>query len=386
MWLKTAGTTGAQIEMGRHIDRESLVLKHPRLEFIQALRGLAALLVVAFHIGSRSKELLGITFVGDIFSMGGSGVDFFFILSGFIILFIHEVDWGESSAFTTFAWKRWIRIYPFYLLVCGALLPIYLSGYGNGTKRNMDVIARSLFLFPQSNGIHPIVNVAWTLSHEVFFYLMFSVGILLPRSVSSFVLGALLSVSTLLFGIGLENPAFLNHSMTLDFVFSRYNLEFAAGCLCAWVLRRKQIKNPWVIVIVGFVMLAIAWWSFCSRTLHLNSVVLFGVPYSFIVLGASQIDVYRPSGIPHWMSKIGDATYSIYLTHFCVLTVIFTIVKRMQLIGIMNDQWLLTISFLVAVSIGCVIHEAVERPMLDAFRRCRVRESRELLSDVKSLA
>ena len=60
-----------------------------------------------------------------LFDFGHAGVEFFFVLSGFIILHIHWKDLGHPSRFSSFAGKRFLRIYPMYWLVLAAIIPVY---------------------------------------------------------------------------------------------------------------------------------------------------------------------------------------------------------------------------------------------------------------------
>ncbi|MFA7343727.1 MAG: hypothetical protein WC003_05425 [Terrimicrobiaceae bacterium] len=67
-----------------------------KLEALQFLRGLAALLVVTFHVTEQLSLKLLIS-LESVFSWGARGVDLFFVISGFIIMFIHRKDVGISS-------------------------------------------------------------------------------------------------------------------------------------------------------------------------------------------------------------------------------------------------------------------------------------------------
>lgn len=125
-------------------------------------------------------------------------------------------------------------------------------------------------------------------------------------------------------------------------------------------------------------LLGLTWWAFCSGALRLDSVLMFGIPYTVIVLGASQLDAYHPVRIPPLLGTIGDATYSIYLTHFAVLTAMLNVIKRIHLPIWTSYQLLLTVMFAITVVIGCVVHGTVERPLLDVLRRRRIRLAGEI--------
>ena len=96
---------------------------------IEAARGLAALLVVTRHCTQMlsGARYFGALPLGGLFVFGHAGVDFFFVLSGFIIAYIHAGDLGRPERFGGYASKRVIRIYPTYwvaLAIMGALLVV----------------------------------------------------------------------------------------------------------------------------------------------------------------------------------------------------------------------------------------------------------------------
>src|SRR5262249_9117978 len=108
----------------------------PQLDGIQAARGIAALLVVAFHLTGLSQRLWNQTFAGGFFAFGWAAVDLFFVLSGFIIYYVHGRDIVRPERLRPYAWRRFARIYPIYAIVTLAILPIYLAGWGEAAKRD----------------------------------------------------------------------------------------------------------------------------------------------------------------------------------------------------------------------------------------------------------
>src|SRR5205823_13541637 len=94
----------------------------PKLAWLQIFRGFAAVLVVIHHVTGSTDFYLHSSFLGGLFTVGWLGVDFFFVLSGFIITYIHYGDIGNRSTLKAYATKRFLRIYPIYWIV--ALLAI----------------------------------------------------------------------------------------------------------------------------------------------------------------------------------------------------------------------------------------------------------------------
>ncbi len=117
------------------------------------------------------------------FYFGSSGVDFFFVLSGIVILFAHEAQIGCPQHLPEYAWKRFRRIYPIYWCVLLLALAVYfvVPAFGNGTKTTPGVILGSIMLLPLTS-TETVLPVAWTLFHEIMFYLVFSL-FLVRRSI-----------------------------------------------------------------------------------------------------------------------------------------------------------------------------------------------------------
>lgn len=88
-----------------------------RLNLIQVFRGLAAVLVVFAHTDLIYNQNLNQDFLFKITTFGGSGVDFFFVLSGFIMFYIHQKDIGHQNKLGIFLFKRFTRVYPLYWII-----------------------------------------------------------------------------------------------------------------------------------------------------------------------------------------------------------------------------------------------------------------------------
>ncbi|MDO8772969.1 MAG: acyltransferase family protein [Burkholderiaceae bacterium] len=141
---------------------------------LQVFRGLAALAVVAHH-AAGSKE----AFVGSmpgapqaVFDLGLLGVDFCFVLSGFIIMFAHMGDERSPASVQRYAFKRLVRIFPAYLPISIALIALYAAMPGLSASGGRDYsLSSSLLLLPADKP--PALSVAWTLVHELMFYAVF---------------------------------------------------------------------------------------------------------------------------------------------------------------------------------------------------------------------
>ena len=121
------------------------------LNTLQAGRAVACLAVLLFHtdfILTLPKYLGRDIF--PIFNAGSAGVQFFFVLSGFVILFVHQKDVDKSSKLAEFLWKRFRRVYPTLWIVLLLIIPVYLlvPSYGTGKEHGFGTIVSAFLLSP----------------------------------------------------------------------------------------------------------------------------------------------------------------------------------------------------------------------------------------------
>jgi exopolysaccharide production protein ExoZ len=141
---------------------------------LQVFRGIAALAVVIHHAVLSTDAFVGVLppQVDSFLRMGYLGVDFFFVLSGFIIMYAHLDDRPSGLAVRRYAFKRLVRIFPPYLPLSIGMIALYaaLPGFSASGGREFSWVS-SLLLLPADQP--PALSVAWTLVHEMQFYTVF---------------------------------------------------------------------------------------------------------------------------------------------------------------------------------------------------------------------
>jgi peptidoglycan/LPS O-acetylase OafA/YrhL/glycosyltransferase involved in cell wall biosynthesis len=339
-----------------------------RLELLQSCRGIAALLVLLFHVTELSREKLHQTFLYGLFQFGDSGVNFFFVLSGFIVFWVHRCDRGQSDRLKPFILKRLVRVYPLYWLITLLLIPVYIliPSFGQGYENHLAVIFKSLLLIPQAHP--PILTVGWSLSYEILFYLVFSLTILLKPKLSGRIISVWLLGTILIQFLSITGNSFIEQNLLIQFVFSFHNLEFALGCLSAYLIAQSAIREGLFLLVLGVSLFAF-YGIHQTDQATLERVIFYGVPSMLIVLGAASLDLRRSFTLPRLFPYLGDASYSIYLIHYPYLSAAFKLVLTMNLVDRLG--YFSTISLLIssAIVIGCLTYSLIEKPLLSFLRQ-----------------
>lgn len=282
------------------------------LDSLQLFRGVAALMVVIHHaVGSLNYyHHINNPLLNGVGKIGKFGVDFFFILSGFIISYASFHKYNNPNAFQNYIKSRVIRIYIPYLPIgiVMYLLYNYFPFFSNSTREIS--LFTSLTLFPFGN---PALSVAWTLTFELFFYFVFSISFFSRKTWNYFVLFWTLSI--LMFNYTLPQNIAITQSPILSLFLSPYNFEFIFGYLLSLiVIHDIKIKSRYLVMAFTSLLLLLFKFLFSSTNIDFCLNYLF----SGIVL----ITLY--AAIQKFRNKIeansiimfvGNASYSIYLIH-----------------------------------------------------------------------
>lgn len=333
---------------------------NPRIQSLQMFRGIAASVVVMLHCTLSTQAFSGeqhSKFI-TLLNMGYLGVDFFFVLSGFIIMHAHMNDVHEIRAMKVYIFKRLVRIYPTYLPIGILMIALYglipsLSASGG---RNFSLLS-SLFLIPSS--LPPALSVAWTLIHELMFYTVF---LLFFMSIRWLAFGLLLWIILIILG-----NRYYNSTDWLHYIFNPINIEFMLGVGAAYLINSKRIlfdhyKVGFVLLgaLVTIVTLIIEYGETPSL---LRLVTAFGL--ALIIIGVS---LYEVAGVLKWPTLsllLGNASYSIYLIHNPLLSI------TQRLFGRLHFEWFFAfiLGVIISLSAGLIYYFVVERSCLRFFKR-----------------
>jgi peptidoglycan/LPS O-acetylase OafA/YrhL len=317
----------------------------PAVEFIQALRGIAALCVVVLHAGWSHAGYVGNNAYRHALSSGIVGVDLFFIISGFIMYYTIPANSGGWRDAWRFGIKRLTRIWPPYAVWTMVITAIALGLPGSKALldpftwpdffRSLSFLPTTVRFFPPAYTL-PILNVGWTLNYEMYFYLVLFACLFTARwkwLVFTLWLAAAMLVAPALASMGVNGtPSASAMSSALAMTLrSPIMWEFVVGMLIAHGYKRgcqfTRLRSSLLMAAAACIFLIVQ----CIVVKQIDhGLAHCGLPAACIVLALalaprSRLRVWYPLT---WLGKI---SYSLYLVHLPVLVVVETMLAiRMQ--------------------------------------------------------
>ena len=346
-----------------------------RLVNIQALRGAAALLVFAAHLHSFEFGIRdGNAILPDFLYFGVTGVDLFFLISGFIMVHVTTDLKGGRRQAQQFLFNRMARIYPLYWAAAILLLAVFvLRQFIMGEPFPATDLLTAIFLLPDAK---PFLNVSWTLTHELYFYGVFTLIVLAARNIIAPLFVFWASVILL---AGFINVTPMN--AWTNVVFSPLSFEFMGGAIIAIMVRNGVTRGGFYVLGAGVILLAIITFlmphsvypTLASQHVLRTSVYL--APYALILYGAISLELHKPSGLlaPSWLCRLGDASYALYLVHVPVLLVIARLVSSLIDTGLAASLIFIPVATGACLITAFLAHYFIEKPSLTLFRKASKR-------------
>lgn len=290
----------------------------PRLyPWVQALRAIAAGAVAFSHI-ANDAIVAGRDPSGAIARATGSmpwiaGVDIFFVISGFVIVHASANLFAQPGGSVRFLRRRLTRIVPLYWMLTTLFLAMTLlrrSAIHGETGGPGYILASYLFIpFARPDGLpEPALGLGWTLNYEMFFYLVMTPFLTLPRLAA--VAGSAAALC-LLVGFG-QMVGF--GILPLQFWSDPIVLEFVLGMGLALAVARGFALPGWVRV--GLIAIAVVWLHQLAGGPIAGRLTSFGLPGAMLVAAAvSNRRADRTGTIARGLMRLGDASYAMYLFH-----------------------------------------------------------------------
>ncbi|MFW6024401.1 MAG: NAD-dependent epimerase/dehydratase family protein [Dichotomicrobium sp.] len=303
-----------------------------RLDSVQVLRALAALTVVVGHTlyearafdpsGSYNWVLATETWT--------AGVDLFFIISGFIMMWTFGHRFGEAGAASDFMSRRLSRIVPPYWIFTALMVmaTFVVADRLESAVFTPDHAILSFLFIPHmapQGGIHPILSVGWTLLYEMFFYATFAFVLLMQKGLGLavlfgvFVLAHVLSLYTMMLPQALQ-----------VFWADAVMFEFFLGIGFFFIQQNGVLGPVRLILLLLFCAAALlaAWWT---GILWESRLYYFGIPALALFALVYACLPRSPARGVAALVMIGGASYTLYLSHPFTLEAVKMLLEPLQL-------------------------------------------------------
>lgn len=307
-----------------------------RFQSVQVLRALAALAVVAFHTIEADQSMATAWAVGL-----QSGVDVFFVVSGFVMVVTTE---RRAISPIDFLAGRLRRIVPlFWLSMLATCFAIKMDVIHRPPPDAVEIIKTAAFIFHTdscSGQPLPFVGQAWTLNYEVVFYIVFGATLRLPPARQIGVITFTILALAMCRPFADQADAF---AMRMT---SPLPLEFVAGMLIA--RNRNRIT-----AISGAAAASMGAASALCLMLYLPGprTLAVGIPAAVLVLCALRLEPIFSSRHLALLRTLGDASYALYLSHALAIAAVGIVISNALIL------------FFIAVFCGFIVHRAVELPL-----------------------
>ena len=344
-----------------------------RVDSIQAMRAIAALLVVVFHAGREAVKRAGAGHVAyaPFFEICDFGVDLFFVISGFIMYYVTFQRPTGAVAARDFMLKRVVRVVPLYWVATTLfILPLFAApALLNRTGYSLPYLIASYVFVPWQRpgagvpSLTPIFGVGWTLNYEVLFYVVFAALIALR------VQSKILWLSLLFVGLSIAGFWVDPHQAQLFFWTRSSTIEFVLGAVIAAGFCHRQSLQlvPAIVLLLG----GLALWIAAGLGWRMHDLVLnargfaWGAAAGAIMLALTWNNTLARlvSGKPGGVTQLlGNASFSLYLSHLFVLRVLSIVLGKL---GIAAWPLPFILVALVATSVVAIaVYRYVEQPLL----------------------
>ena len=343
--------------------------RREELPYLQILRGIAALIVATSHSVEDVALLTPGTARLPAIS-GPFGVEIFFVISGFIICHISWGQFQKPGAWLHFAKNRFVRLVPLCWLFTAVFLLMgqVLPGAVHHNALSVSAVVGSLLFLPIGDASHIAAPVFmnWSLDFEVLFYALFTPLLLLSRQKA-------LAILTLIF-----TSAILLHPLfevnTAPEFWSRYYVgEFLTGVWLAALFNwrpswRMTPRLFWPVTAGLLAFAAFAFpWEYVRHTAVEQLAPALVAPW-FVVAA-----VFLRPGSLSWGSRllkvVGDASYSLYLTHVFTLRAIRLILQKLHLDNALPAPVYVVLIVTACAGVAVLSYRLIERPLLNLGRR-----------------
>jgi peptidoglycan/LPS O-acetylase OafA/YrhL len=343
-----------------------------KLEWVQALRGIAALMVVLTHARLYLYGTDWDGFARRFMLPAAQGVDLFFLVSGFIMVYTTARSDGSAHYTTDFLIKRFARIWPVYavwVLINWALQGLWASG----PIPTLQNVVTSLAFLPINTDIPPYLglplSIGWTLNFEFYFYLVFGLSLLAGRFRWLAFFGWMLATLVLLpLAVTGTWSMHAEHDYGIGIAYIDQNVnpiiwDFVAGVAIGLLyVSRVRVASKALLAIIAACAIALACeWSFNAPAIEtFHGMARWGLPWSILFAAMALAFKDREPRVPRALVWLGGISYSLYLAHLIVFETVDRLLESLNL-----EPFTHTTMFVLLVVPIPLIYAAISRRFLE---------------------
>ena len=331
------------------------------LSNVQILRGIAAVMVVGYHIGNEFADR-GFPGTFPDVGAGSAGVDIFFVLSGFIMVHSTAAAFAAPGAAGLFLARRLVRLVPLYWLVTTVFVLAMLqqarhTGLPGDTWRWIAASYAFLFYPHADGGDFPVYAQGWTLNFEMVFYAGFAAALPFRRGPALVTLAAGLMLLVLL-GLAVPLP------WPVDRWANSNVIEFVLGIgLAAIHARGWRLPLPAALGLAGagLATFALTIGSVDDWLPHRGFV--WGPPACAVVAAAALCAPRGGGGgLRTALERLGDASYALYLVHYAFFVGLGDVLGRFTTVASLPPTLYGSLCFGGSIGLAFAVHHGIERP------------------------
>lgn len=327
---------------------------------IQAMRGIASLIVFIHHLFNMRPSMTPSWLERGFYAVGPAGVDIFFVISGFVVTLSAFKTSGKPSPrkeSVIFMLKRIARVYPTYWVVLAIAFIISPPVWLSPEWLPHTSLAHLLTLTDTCNYK---VMVAWTLVYEMFFYLVLSILIMFGRKNFFQVLFWWIFIEIL--AIALFNIHDKNFASYVP--LNPQIIQFSAGCVVAFIVKELKPAYGKEILLGGIIMffamcyvnITMANWSPWARTLTLT------LPCAMMIYGACVSEMQGTFKFKAPILWLGNISFSLYLWHHITFETMGYVFDKLHLTTSLPNFLSLAIWSACAITMAYLSHNFIEKP------------------------
>jgi exopolysaccharide production protein ExoZ len=346
-----------------------------RIDSIQLIRGLAALMICLFHLKgllNSSTSHFGTTYFGG----GAIGVSLFFLISGFIIVYSTQKSDGSLHYVKNFIVKRLIRIVPLYYI----MVLFWVFAYDRNLdyfSKDITTLINTLCFVPifdspvgPSYGMPPL-KVGWALNYEIFFYFIFGISLFMKRfrwvTLFTVFFSLMISVPLILKGFVSFDPAF-NYQYDLLYLSLMTNpmmIYFAIGVAFGLLYNSTfLIKPKWIQISLLILSIGLFLMIYFRDSPFIDNFFITLAICSFLVFGLLFFNKDKGMQVPAIFVYLGDMSYSLFLIHPIVVIVLPRVIRFIGYSGKLGGLSYFFVLLICIFGLSILSYELFEKRVL----------------------